>query len=692
MAPNSALAFFILGAILFVRTLEAEGLSFRGFANLGPLLVSLIGLITLIQFLSGVDLGIDQILHRTSERFGGVLLGRMSPITALNFIFASASLLLLQVSSDKTRRTGSPAAAFAVIVIAVGLVVVLGYLYGAPLLYGGTVIPMALTTAFAFIFLGVGLIGAAGPAFWPVRPMIGSSTRARLLRTFLPVTVVLVLAIGWLQTVTALRPTNPALMSALLATLSLVAVSVIISRIAGSIGGIIDRTESERRQAEEKIRHQAYYDPLTDLPNRTLLCDRLRQAILLARREGRGLTLLTLDVLRFREINNNLGHTYGDRLLQQLAQRLRRALRESDTVARMEGDDFAVLLPGSGTIEHAGLAAHKVLKAVEAPFSLDDIDIDVEVSMGVALFPHHAEDPELLIRRADVARSVAKETGAGYVVYVPEQDHENARRFTLMGELRHAIDRNQLFLVYQPKIDLAEGRITGVEALLRWKHPQLGMVSPAQFIPLAERSGLIKPVTSWVLNTALRQCRLWQQAGLDLSVAVNLSVRNLLDPQLVGQVTQTLHTYHLEPIRLELEITESAIMADPARAMETLTSLSDRGVQLSIDDFGAGYTSLGYLKKLPVDTIKIDKGFVIDMISDRDDSVIVRSTIDLAHNLGLKVVAEGVESEEVLNQLVALGCNTGQGYYISRPISSCELESWLNDVAPLKGWILGKIK
>ena len=433
----------------------------------------------------------------------------------------------------------------------------------------------------------------------------------------------------------------------------------------------------EQKRTERAIQHLAYYDTLTDLPNRTLLQDRLQQAILSARRDGKSLALLVMDLDRFKEINNILGHHYGDLVLQQVGPRLREVLRESDTIARLGGDEFAVLLLSIG-LEGAILTAQKILKRFLSPFVVDCLSLEVGTSIGIALFPEHGEDANNLMRRADMAMYAAKQENTGFAVYSPQHERHNSSHLILMGDLRHAIERNELFLVYQPKIDLQTRSMIGAEALVRWQHPSRGIIPPDQFIPLSEQGGLIKPLTLWVLDAALMRCRAWRQAGLRLSVAANLSARNLLDPQLSDQIARLLQAHSLEPEWLHLEITESVIMADPARALEILNRLSKMGIRLAIDDFGTGYSSLGYLKKLPVDEIKIDKSFVKEMAVEADDAMIVRSTIDLAHNLGLKVVAEGVENQEILERLITLGCDAVQGYHISRPISPTDLVAWVN--------------
>lgn len=453
-----------------------------------------------------------------------------------------------------------------------------------------------------------------------------------------------------------------------------------LSRLVPAVARELKEAElrQEQKRTERAVQHLAYYDTLTDLPNRTLLQDRLQQAILAAKRDKKTLALLVMDLDRFKEINNILGHHYGDLVLQQVGPRLREVLRESDTVARLGGDEFAVLLLSIG-LDGAILTAEKILRHFLTPFVVDCLSLEVGTSIGISLFPEHGDDANTLLRRADMAMYEAKQQSTGYAVYSPQHERHNSSHLILMGDLRHAIDRNELFLQYQPKIDLRNRSIIGVEALVRWQHPARGTVPPDQFIPLSEQGGLIKPLTLWVLKAALSQCHAWHQAGLKLSVAVNLSARNLQDPQLPDQVARLLQAYDLGPGWLHLEITESVIMADPTRAMEILNQLSKMEVHLSIDDFGTGYSSLGYLKKLPVDEIKIDKSFVKEMAVETDDAMIVRSTIDLAHNLGLKVVAEGIETQEIYDRLVALGCDAAQGYYISRPVSPADLLGWLAD-------------
>jgi diguanylate cyclase (GGDEF)-like protein len=421
------------------------------------------------------------------------------------------------------------------------------------------------------------------------------------------------------------------------------------------------------------IQYNAYFDRLTDLPNRNLLCDRLEQATLAASRNNQSTALLMLDLDRFKEVNNTLGHQAGDLLLKQVGPRLRTVLRSVDTVARLGGDEFAVLLPTKTSAEKAAGVARKIMKALEEPFIVGDLQVDVEASIGIAAFPEHGTDVETLIKRADAAMYMAKETRCGYNIYSPKEDKSSTERLMLVGELRRAIVEDQLFLLYQPKLDLRSGRVIGAEALVRWQHPRHGVLPPDTFIPLAEHTGLITPLTECVLQKALRQCRVWRQAGVELHVAVNLSRRNLQIQEFPDQIAQMLETFDGSVDWLELEITESAVMANPERAMEILSRMKKLGLRLSLDDFGTGHSSLAYLKKLPVDGIKIDKSFVMNMHIKQEDVAIVHMIIQLGHILGLKVVAEGVENREAMDKLLDLGCDMAQGYYISRPIPADEL-------------------
>jgi diguanylate cyclase (GGDEF)-like protein len=417
---------------------------------------------------------------------------------------------------------------------------------------------------------------------------------------------------------------------------------------------------TERKRAEVALAHQALHDALTGLPNRVLLGDRLQQAILTTEREKHGLALLVMDLDRFKEVNDTLGHHAGDRLLQEVARRLRGALRASDTVARLGGDEFAVVLPGSSD---ASDAAVKLIQALEAPFELEGHTLALGASVGIAMHPQHGETVESLLRSADVAMYTAKRARSGVSIYAPDQDQHSVDRLGLLAELREALTHDdELTLYYQPKWDLRSGALAGFEALARWHHPRHGLLEPDQFIELAEQTGLMRPLTRYLLQVALRQVRAWQKVGLQVPVAVNLSPSSLQDIQLASEIDQLLAEAGVAPEWLEVEITEEAYMTQPEVAAATLARLRDMGVRVAIDDFGTGYASLVYLQKLPVDRIKIDRGFVRALLRDESQATIVRALIDLGHNLGLEVVAEGVEDEATRTGLAALGCDYAQGY------------------------------
>ena len=452
-----------------------------------------------------------------------------------------------------------------------------------------------------------------------------------------------------------------------------------LGRLAPAVRRALDEAQerTQRKRAEEQIHRLAYYDPLTGLPNRVLLQDHLSQTLRNCHRDNTSAALLLMNLDRFRDINDTLGHQNGDCLLKEVALRLRSALEESAKISRLGGDEFAVLLRADA--KGAILFAQTLLKALDDPFVLEGLPVDVRASLGIALFPEHGADPDTLLRRANVALHLAKGTGSGFAVYTSEQDHYDPERLALMGELRQGMTSGQLVLNYQPVINLKTGQVIGVEVLMRWQHPQRGLISPAQFIPLAELTGLIKSMTLGTIEAAVRQCQAWQRGGLNLTVSVNLSVRGLQDARLPDQIAKLLDASGVAPGRLGLEITESCIMGDPERAMEILTCLNRMGLRLSVDDFGTGYSSLAYLKRLPVHELKIDKAFVLGMMQDRHDAAIVRAAVDMGHNLGLVVVAEGVEDQQTWHGLGAIGCDAAQGYYMSRPIPAADLPRWLNE-------------
>ena len=427
------------------------------------------------------------------------------------------------------------------------------------------------------------------------------------------------------------------------------------------------RKSQERLQQQmEKAEHQALHDGLTGLPNRTLLRDRAGQAVARGNRDGSGFTVMLIDLDRFKEVNDTLGHHSGDLLLREVAELLRRALRKSDTVARLGGDEFGVITPGLCDAAAARTLADKLRDEVAQPIVVGGLAIEVEASVGIAIFPEHGQDVETLIRHADVSMYVSKNTHTP-IVYASAYDHHSLARLALVGELRRAVDSNELVVHYQPQADIATGEVRKVEALVRWQHPQHGLLRPDQFIPLAEQTGLIRSLTRYVLDAALAQWRAWRDEGRQLGVAINITTRELIDLRFPDEVAELLAKWRVEPGQLELEITETSLMTDPPRARSILARLRELGVRFAIDDFGTGHSSFSYLKQLPIDILKIDKSFVQRMSEDVSDAAIVRSAIDVGHALGLEIVAEGVEDEHAKRRLEEFGCDAFQGYYLGRP-------------------------
>jgi len=439
------------------------------------------------------------------------------------------------------------------------------------------------------------------------------------------------------------------------------------------------RDVSDRKAHLDALQHQAQHDALTGLPNRVLLHERIEQSILATRRHGRPFALLFLDLDGFKEINDAFGHYTGDILLTQVGERLRGHLAAGDTIARLGGDEFAIVLtdPGAGR-DHAPLGA-SLLAVLERPFVIEGHELVVGASIGVVYCPAHGADPTTLMRRADVAMYAAKAAHAGTMVYDPRQDVHSPARMQRVNELRSSIDDEHLVLHYQPEIDLSTGRTVRVEALLRWNRADGTQLLPDEFLPLVAASETIDRISRWVLDKAIRDCREWQDLGLDVGVSVNLSAYNLRDRQLAAYIDATLRLRGVPAGMLTVEITESGVLSDAVLATGTFSALRQIGVGLSIDDFGTGYSSLVHLKHLPFTELKIDRTFTDELLTNEEDAAIVRSTIDLGHELGRTIVAEGVESLAVLEQLRHYGCDCAQGYYISRPLDKSALRAWLLD-------------
>jgi diguanylate cyclase (GGDEF)-like protein/PAS domain S-box-containing protein len=440
------------------------------------------------------------------------------------------------------------------------------------------------------------------------------------------------------------------------------------------------RDATDRRELESELRslaaqreHDAMHDPLTGLANRRRLFARLEDVTTAARAAKTKLSLLLIDLDHFKELNDTLGHQAGDRLLREIGPRLEAAVPGAELVARVGGDEFAVLLPPGTTVEQAEAVATALQRSIEEPFRFQGLTLLVRASVGIAMFPEHGRDVETLMQRADIAMYSAKARGVGHEVYSASRDGHSRARLALIGELPDAIQSGQIVVHYQPKFDLESGEIAGAEALVRWDHPQFGLLGPGAFLPLAEQTGLMRPLTLRVLDDALGQCASWREQGLTLPVAVNLGAPNLLDLGLPGDVHELLAKWDVGPSMLQLEITETIVAADPVRVIEIMQRLGELGISLSLDDFGTGSSSLAYLRELPVQELKIDKSFILGMDEDAEAAMIVRTIVELAHNLGLRAVGEGIETDEAYQLLVESGCDYGQGFLMGRPMPAAEL-------------------
>jgi diguanylate cyclase (GGDEF)-like protein len=521
---------------------------------------------------------------------------------------------------------------------------------------GGSTVAPAI--ALALWCVGLGLLAIVP---WQ-RPDSPEGLRVEGLRMLLAPALFSLIALATLA-VDQIHDTN-----AVTDVLSLSAVAVSLARTLLTLREI---------QLLADARHESLTDELTGLPSRRQFNRRLDTALRQAEAESLPLGLLIFDLDRFKDLNDTLGHGAGDTLLQLVARRVRDGLGRGALLARLGGDEFAVLLPPGKGRDAAQRAATKVLDACERPFEVEGLELDIGASVGVALFPEHAHDEGELMRRADVAMYLAKGEGGGVAVYDPTRDLHTRDRLALGQQLRAGLDRGEIVVYYQPKVDPQLGRVLGVEALVRWQHPVHGLMMPPAFLPLAARSGLMPKLTRQVLAGALAQLASWRADGLDLTVAVNLDVSDLGDPELAADVARLLAEHDVPPTLLALEVTEDGLIADPETAAATLDAIAALGVRISLDDFGTGWSSLAHLRRLPVDELKIDRSFVMDMANDEDDASIVRTTLDLARSLRLRVVAEGVEDEETWTLLADLGCDAIQGFVLSRPLPPAQLEAWL---------------
>ncbi|WKJ88576.1 bifunctional diguanylate cyclase/phosphodiesterase [Methylomonas montana] len=443
---------------------------------------------------------------------------------------------------------------------------------------------------------------------------------------------------------------------------------------------ILDQTQELRSRAESLERLVSYsstHDSITDLPNRVLFYDRVEQAILSATNQNKMLSILLVEVANFKEVYDTLGRNSSDLIHKQIATRLQSVVLGTDSVARIDGNIFSVLLAAVDN-ENAGvLLAKNIQTALDPAFKIERLSVAIHSNIGIVNFPEHGEDVDTLVQKAGVALFVAAKSHEGYTVYAPSHDDHSPRRLTLMSELRQAIEKEQLFLYYQPKVSVHTGRVYGAEGLVRWRHPKHGFISPEEFIPMAERTRVIKHLTTWVLKQSFRDCAKLRKQGKELTISVNLSAKDLHDPELPDVMAGVAASANIRPDWMMLEITESSIMTDPDRAMEVIQRLHEMGYKLSIDDFGTGYSSLAYLKRMPLTELKIDKSFVGDLLHSENDALIVKATINLAHNLGLQVVAEGVENQAIMDKLASYNCDIAQGYLLSKPVPFDDFNRWL---------------
>ncbi|TPQ28735.1 putative bifunctional diguanylate cyclase/phosphodiesterase [Methylomonas koyamae] len=454
--------------------------------------------------------------------------------------------------------------------------------------------------------------------------------------------------------------------------------SSVIAYQAGAM--IFDQTQELRNRAEtleKQVSYSSTHDAVTDLPNRVLFYDRVEQALHAANNQGKMLSVLLVEVANFKEVYDTLGRNSSDMILRQIATRLQSVVMGSDSVARIDSNIFSLLLPATESEDASLNLAKNIQAALDPAFKVERLNLAIHTNIGIVNFPEHGDDVDTLVQKAGVALFMAAKSHEGYTIYAPSYDDHSPRRLTLMSELRQAIEKEQLMIYYQPKVSIQTGKIYGVEGLVRWAHPKHGFIAPDEFIPMAERTRVIKHLTLWMLKRAFRDCAEWRRQGLELVVSVNLSTKDLHDPDLPDVMAGVAAAANIKPAWMMLEITESSIMNDPERAMETILRLHEMGYKLSIDDFGTGYSSLAYLKKMPLSELKIDKSFVYDLLKSDNDAVIVKATINLAHNLGLQVVAEGVETGEVLDRLASYRCDIAQGYWFSKPKPFHEFNTWL---------------
>jgi len=683
MKANTAIGFMLSGASLWLLhkqqvksvTRLCQGTRAKGKRNnslftfvfyLLPYFVILIGLLTVIQYGFDFNVGIDQFFFKEDANAVNTYApGRMAPSTAVSFILLGFAALLL------TKRVYYPAQSFSLIAFLVAFLGLLGYLYDITSFYGiGSYTGMALHTSVAFILLSFSILFAC-----PDRGLIAIATSELaggiMIRRLSAAVIGIPPILCWLILLgkrSHLYESDVGM--ALFCVLNIVFLATVIWWNARTLGA---------------VDYQALHDLLTGLPNRILFNERLLISLANARSNREKLAVMFLDLDRFKKINDTLGHEVGDRLLKAVALRLTDCIRDTDILARWGGDEFTLLLPKISSAECSAETAQRILDALKPPFLLGNDYLHITSSIGIALYPDDGEDAETLIKNADAALYSAKAKGRNnYQFYTRNINAEASELLFLENRLHHAWERGEFLVYYQPKVNINTGKITGMEALVRWQSPELGFVSPVKFIPIAEENGLIVPIGEWVLRTACRQNKAWLDAGLPpMRIAVNISARQLQQPDLVEMVAQVLAETKLESGFLELEITETTAMQNVDFTREILKKLNTMGVRIAIDDFGTGYSSLNYLKKFPIQTIKIDRSFVRDMTVDLYDVAIAKAVIALGQSLNMSVVAEGVETLEQLECLRQLGCEEMQGYLFSEPLPDKDAIAFLRKFGSL---------
>jgi len=683
MKANTAIGFMLSGASLWLLhkqqvksvTRLCQGTRAKGKRNnslftfvfyLLPYFVILIGLLTVIQYGFDFNVGIDQFFFKEDANAVNTYApGRMAPSTAVSFILLGFAALLL------TKRVYYPAQSFSLIAFLVAFLGLLGYLYDITSFYGiGSYTGMALHTSVAFILLSFSILFAC-----PDRGLIAIATSELaggiMIRRLSAAVIGIPPILCWLILLgkrSHLYESDVGM--ALFCVLNIVFLATVIWWNARTLGA---------------VDYQALHDLLTGLPNRILFNERLLISLANARSNREKLAVMFLDLDRFKKINDTLGHEVGDRLLKAVALRLTDCIRDTDILARWGGDEFTLLLPKISSAECSAETAQRILDALKPPFLLGNDYLHITSSIGIALYPDDGEDAETLIKNADAALYSAKAKGRNnYQFYTRNINEEASELLFLENRLHHAWERGEFRVYYQPKVNINTGKITGMEALVRWQSPELGFVAPVKFIPIAEENGLIVPIGEWVLRTACRQNKAWLDAGLPpMRIAVNLSARQLQQPDLVEMVAQVLAETKLESGFLELEITETTAMQNLDLTREILKKLNTMGVRIAIDDFGTGYSSLNYLKKFPIQTIKIDRSFVRDMTVDLYDVAIAKAVIALGQSLNMSVVAEGVETLEQLECLRQLGCEEMQGYLFSEPLPDKDAIAFLRKFGSL---------